>query len=293
MTRRTLIAGMLVALAGTAAGGAALARDEWVPEGVRVLRGRKYVRNGHERQKLDLYLPESTRPLPVLVWIHGGGWSGGDRSNPPILDFTGDGYAVVSVGYRLSGDAIFPAQIHDLKAAIRWLRANSATYNLDPDRIGVVGASAGGHLAALLGTSGGHAGLEGDLGNPEQSSEVQCVVDLFGPSDLTRMGRRRDQKKSPEARLIGGPIDRNRGRAERAAPLRYVDAGDAPFLILHGDADPVVPLEQSRRLRDALRDAGVEATLLTEPGGGHGPPEYYLREHRSRIASFLRSHLRR
>ena len=177
-------------------------------------------KGGHERQKLDLYLPEKADgPLPVIVWVHGGGWLAGSKDGGgPALPFVGKGYAVAAINYRLSQHAKFPAQIEDCKAAIRWLRANAKTYNLDPDHIGVWGASAGGHLVALLGTSGDVKELEGKEGNTDQSSRVQAVVDWFGPTDLTKMGGSHDQPNSPEARLFGGPVQENKEKAATSQP---------------------------------------------------------------------------
>jgi acetyl esterase/lipase len=172
-----------------------------------------YAATRNPRQTLDLLLPKtpkSDKPLPVVVNIHGGAFRMGDKSMGlrEIADLVASGdYAGVTINYRLSGEAIWPAQIHDCKAAIRWIRANAAKYRLDPDRIGVIGASAGGHLVAMLGTSGGVAVLEGDLGPyKEASSKVQCVVDQFGPSDLLAMGGTHDAPRSPESELIGGPV---------------------------------------------------------------------------------------
>lgn len=254
-----------------------------VPEGVRVLRDLEYARAGEKALLLDLYLPENAAgPLPLIIWIHGGGWSSGSKSGGPAIRLSGRGFAVASIDYRLSGEAVFPAQIEDCKAAVRWLRANSGKYNLDPRRFAAWGGSAGGHLVALLGTSGGVKELEGTIGNLEQSSRVQAVVDFFGPTDLLQMDAqaarnpavpskiKHDDPKSPESRLIGGPIQQNQERAAAANPITYVSRDDPPFLIMHGDRDPLVPLEQSRILYDALRAGGVEATFHVVKGGGHG-----------------------
>ena len=170
---------------------------------------------------------------------------------------------MASINYRLSQHAIFPAQIEDCKAAIRWLRANAAKYHLDADRIGVWGASAGGHLVAMLGTTGSVKELEGKGGNLDQSSRVQCVVDWFGPSDLPTMGGSHDDPGSPESRLIGGPVQENKEKARKASPLTYVSKDSAPFLIMHGDQDNVVPPGQSELLAEALKKAGVEVTLVS------------------------------
>src|SRR5437868_4772034 len=158
-----------------------------VPAGTKAHRDLEYVANGHERNKLDLFVPESADgPLPLIIWVHGGGWQAGSKDGCPPLrgGHTQRGYAVASINYRLSGHAPFPAQIEDCKAAIRWLRAHAKEYNLDPKRFGVWGSSAGGHLVALLGTSGDVK--EFDVGaNLDQSSRVQAVCDYFGPTDFT------------------------------------------------------------------------------------------------------------
>ncbi len=183
------------------------------------------------------------------------------------------------MSYRLSQEAVFPAQIEDCKAAIRWLRANADQYHIDPDRIGAWGASAGGHLVALLGTSGDVDELEGKLGNSEQSSRVQAVCDFFGPTDFLQMdahaqrGSRliHDAADSPESQLVGGPIQTNKGKVARANPITYVTEDDPPFLIVHGDRDALVPWHQSQLLFDALQDAGVKNIAFHKiEGAGHG-----------------------
>ncbi len=219
---------------------------------VNVLRDLAYVPGGHERQKLDLYLPteaDPNGPRPLLVWVHGGAWLGGSKNPCPAARFAKEGYAVASVNYRLSQHALFPAQIQDCKAAIRWLRANAGSYGYDPNRIGVWGASAGGHLVALLGTAGDVN--EFDVG-PNQSvpSRVQAVCDFFGPTDFTKMSgfwstMKHDAPDAPESKLIGGPIQENPPKAQKANPITYVTKDDPPFLIVHGDKDPLVPHNQS------------------------------------------------
>jgi acetyl esterase/lipase len=238
----------------------------------------EYVPGGHERQKLDLYLqiPATfkTPPRALIVWVHGGAWLGGNKNPCPALRFVNQGYAVASINYPLSQHAIFPAQIEDCKAAIRWLRANAGRYNLDPNRIGVWGASAGGHLVALLGTTGDVKDF--DVGpNAAVSSRVQAACDFFGPTDFTKMSSfpstmKHDAPDSPESKLIGDPIQDNKDKVQRANPIAYVTKDDPPFLIVHGDKDPLVPHNQSEILLDALKKAGVEATLYTVRGGGHG-----------------------
>lgn len=253
-----------------------------VPEGVVAHRDLPYVAGGHERQKLDLYLPETgDGPFPVIAWIHGGGWASGDKNGCPPLSsgLVAKGYAGVSIGYRLSGDATFPAQIEDCKAAIRWLRANAAKYKLDAAHIGVWGASAGGHLVALLGTSGEVKAFDAGA-DRDQSSRVQAVADFYGPTDFRAMDRHalpgsrliHDSANSPESRLVGGLIqEKAQDEKVRAAnPITFVTADDPPFLIVHGDQDPAVPHHQSELLYTALVAAKVPVRFVTVAGGGHG-----------------------
>jgi len=252
-------------------------RAPQVPKGVAVGDDVVYVRRGERELTLDLYWHEHADNLtPVIIWIHGGGWMQGSKTAPfPALALVDRGYAVSSISYRLSQEALFPAQIQDCKAAVRWLRANATRYHLDPDRIGAWGSSAGGHLAALLGTSGGVEDLEGTEGNLEYSSRVQAVCDWYGPTDFLRMNDvqgiiNHDAADSPESRLVGGPIQERRAEVARGNPISYVTPDDPPFLIMHGDRDRMVPLNQSEMLYAALQDAGVESTLSVVPGSGHG-----------------------
>jgi acetyl esterase/lipase len=184
------------------------------------------------------------------------------------------GYAAASINYRLSQQALFPAQIEDCKAAIRWLRANAKKYHLDPRHIGVWGASAGGHLVALLGATGGVKDLEGEEGNLDQSSRVQAVVDWFGPTDFATIGKGLSDPKSPVSRLIGGSPQENKEKAAKASPITYVGKDAAPTLIMHGDKDNLVPISQSEELAAALKKAGVEVTFQVVKGNGHGGPDF-------------------
>jgi acetyl esterase/lipase len=264
-----------------------------LPAGVTVQRDLEYVANGHERHRLDLYLPKKvTKPMPLIVWIHGGGWRNGSKEPCPAVRFVNKGYAVASVNYRLSQHAVFPAQIEDCKAAVRWLRANAKKYNLDPDRFGAWGSSAGGHLVALLGTSGDVKEMEGKGGNEDQSSRVQAVVDWFGPTDFTQMGGWHDGAKSPEAQLLGGPVQQNKDKAAKANPITYVSKDDPPFLILHGTKDMTVPLRQSEMLSDALKKAGVEVIFELIEGAGHGGKEFYTPQRMQMLEAFFTRHLK-
>lgn len=269
------------------------------PSGVTAYRDLTYVPDGGPRRTLDLYIPtEGKGPWPVIVWIHGGGWQNGSKDQcPPLRNgFVGKGYAVASLNYRLSQDAVFPAQIEDCKAALRWLRAHAADYHLDAGHFGVWGSSAGGHLVALLGTAGEVKDF--DRGeNLDQSSRVQAVCDFFGPSDLTPMvttpgyeGHGREG--SPESKLIGGTPAQNPDKARAASPVTYVSAGNPPFLIVHGQKDPVVPYDQSVRLDEALRKAGVETQLMLLPGAKHGGPEFFSPEVQSAVQRFFDEHLK-
>jgi acetyl esterase/lipase len=200
----------------------------------------------------------------------------GSKEQGVPLDYLALGYAVASINYRLSQHARFPAQVEDCKAAVRWLRVHAREYRLDPRRVAAWGASAGGHLAAMLGTTGDTT--EFDVGaHLDQPSRVQAVVDYFGPTDFLQMDAHRppggmihDPADSPESELIGGPIQEHKDKAARANPITYVTRADPPFLICHGDLDPLVPHHQSELLAAALQKAGVPATFYTVRGAGHG-----------------------
>ena len=206
-------------------------------------------------------LPRQTALCPSSYGFTEAAWSAGSKEGGPAVRLVAKGYAVASINYRLSQDAIFPAQIEDCKAAIRWLRANAKKYNLDAGHVGVWGESAGGHLVALLGTTGGVKELEGNNGNLDQSSRVQCVVDWFGPTDLSKMGGSQDNPDSPLAKLVGGPLRDRPELVKKANPIAFVGKDSAPFLIMHGEVDKLVPMSQSELLDAALRKAGIESTL--------------------------------
>jgi acetyl esterase/lipase len=273
--RATLLSLLLSAAASSAA--AQPAPGTPLPAGTKVLKDLAYVEGGHERQKLDLYLPATGARWPLVVAIHGGAFRMGSKEGEPAGAFVARGFAVAAINYRLSQHAVFPAQVEDGKAAVRWLRANGAKYGYDPGRIASFGQSAGGHLAAMLGTTGDVEAF--DVGpHLDQSSRVQAVVDFFGPTDFLQMDGHRpsaramvhDAPDSPESQLVGGPIRDNPDRVARANPVTYVTRDDPPFLIVHGDADTLVPHHQSVLLDEALRKAGVPVRFVTIPGGPHG-----------------------
>ena len=281
--------------------GAAGLRGQAAAGGFRALRDLPYVADGHERQRLDLYLPNEpaaadARPgRPLVFWLHGGGWEAGGKQDCPATALVGRGYVVASVGYRLSSQAVYPAQIEDCKAAVRWLRAHAGEYGIDPARLGVWGASAGGHLAALLGTTAGTRRF--DVGaNLDQSSAVQGVLDWFGPTDFLRWGdppaeEILDASYTAIARLLGGTVRAHEELARSASPLYFVDPRSAPFLIVHGDRDATVPVQQSEELHAALRKAGVESTLRVLPGAEHGGPAFSTPENIALMTAFFDRHL--
>jgi acetyl esterase/lipase len=265
-----------------------------------VLRDVEYAKVDGRALTLNLSVPRSERPVPLVVYVHGGGWRQGSKERSPSAPLLRLGYAVASIDYRLSDVAKFPAQIDDCKAAIRYLRANAAKHNIDPDRIGVWGSSAGGHLVALLGTTGDDEKLEGELGNAGVSSRVHAVVDFCGPANLLTIGRQAGQAgfdgeaKNAVALLLGGPVDGRRELAELASPVSHVTKDDAPFLILHGEEDATVPVAQSEELAAALRAAGVPVTFHRVPGTGHNVALGFRKDPRLAlsVARFFDEHLK-
>lgn len=273
-----------------------------LPPGVEALRDLPYAETDNPRQKLDLFLPKSRKgdqPLPVIVFIHGGGWRGGDKNGGigNVGRFVESGeYAGASIGYRLTDEAQWPAQIHDCKAAIRWIKAHAKEYNLDASKIGVWGTSAGGHLVSFLGTSGDVKELEGTLGKHlDQNSSVTCVMNFFGPENFLSMVRQPstvDRTKGgdyPEALLLGGPVPEKEAAAKEASPVTHVSKGDAAFFTAHGTKDPLVPFAQAQEIHAALQKAGVPSLLQEMTNGGHGFRSPILDE---RVKQFFDLHLR-
>ena len=265
-----------------------------------------------QAQKLDIYLPdEGEGPFPVIVWIHGGAFMSCDKADLqvlPSLEGLKRGYAVVAINYRMSGEARFPALVHDIKAAIRWIRANAQTYHFDPNRIAAWGGSAGGYLALMLGTSAGVAKLQDlSMGNPDQASTVQAVVSWFGPSDFLRMDEQLEESglrplpgtehsgaNSPESLILGRKITEIPEQVRAANPLTYVRPGAPPFLVQHGTRDATVPVQQSvvaaAELKAVLGDDMVTLELLEE--AGHADPRFETPENVNRVLGFLDKHLK-
>ncbi|WP_175414921.1 alpha/beta hydrolase [Nibricoccus aquaticus] len=280
-----------------------------------LIRGLVYARVDELELKLDLHLPvkRDGPPLPVVLWFHAGGMMEGGRGFCPIANLAKEGFAVASVSYRLSGQAKFPAQIEDSKAAVRWLRAHAEEYHFDAAHIGACGESAGGMLASLLGVTGDMPHLEGSVGgNLEFSSRVQAVVGLCVPTDLTEMLTKRSERsfwaklfttgnfkeaKFTFARayvmkkLFGGPLPEHADLVRMASAVTHVSTDDPPFLLFHGRKDPLVPLVQGQGLQRALSQAGVESRLIVVETSVHGfgrfPPEMM-----AETRAFFNRHLR-
>ena len=261
-----------------------------------------------DAQKLDLYIPSTgSGPFPVVLMVHGGGFMFGDKSDGAGLtgvdQLLAAGYAVASINYRLSAEAKYPAQIYDAKAAVRFLRENAAKYNLDPEKFGAWGASAGGNLVSLLGTTCNVAELEGDLGNPDQSSCVQAVVDWFGPIDFLKMdeqfagtscGQTHNAANSPESKLVGAEIQTVPDIVATTNPMNYIDASDAPFLVENGTADCNIPPIQNKNFADALSAAigADKVTYVSLEGAGHGGSQFETEENVKLVIGFLDKYLK-
>ena len=260
-----------------------------VPEGVEVIRDLEFAKPNGYSLKLDLYRPkERTEELPIVIWVHGGGWKNGSKTNCKASWLAQHGFAVASISYRLTDVAQWPAQIDDCRASVRWLRANAKEHGLNPKNIGVFGSSAGGHLVALMGTR-----------PVDEAGRVQAVCDWFGPTDLLTMppnnvgnGRtEEDIAQSNGALLLGATVRDIPDKAKDASALNHVSSDDAPFLIMHGSEDPGVPLDQSIKFHEKLRAADVEAELIVIDGAKHGGPEFNEEKQQLRILEFFKKHL--
>lgn len=248
--------------------------------------------------KLDLYLPAGATKPKLIVWVHGGAWRSGSKADVPIRGLLDAGYAIASVDYRLSPVAPFPAQVHDIKAAIRYLRAKEKEYGYDAGRIAIAGSSAGGHLAALVGVSNGHSELEGKVGEHlGESSDVQAIVSFFGMSNLTTILAQSTphglKVRVPALQLLlGGQPEEKPDLARLASPVFHVDAKDPPLLLLHGDQDPQAPINQSHELQGRYDAAGVSCRFVVVHGGKHGGSEFFNAERLKLVQEFLAERLR-
>ena len=247
---------------------------------------------------LDIYMPRGVEDPQLLVWIHGGRWLYRTKEDINTLALVEEGFAIASIDFRLSVDEPFPAQIHDIKAAIRFLRANAETYGYEATRIGVHGRSSGGHLTSLVGVTNGVKELEGELGDHlDVSSDVQVAVSYFGASNLTTI---LDQStpfgvmlRGPAlALLLGGPMEATAELAELASPVFHVDAQDPPLLLLHGDQDPQMPINQAHELHGVYKEHELPVHLEVIHGAKHGTPEFFDAKRTELVAEFLKEHLR-
>jgi acetyl esterase/lipase len=261
--------------------------------------------NVSETHKLDIYVPSGPGPHPTVIYFHPGAFMFGDKTDIP--DSTGkallkDGYALVGVNYRLSGEAKFPAAVQDAKASARFLRANAAEYDLDPDNFVAWGASAGGNLAALVGVSDGAAYFDDpSLGNPGVSGGVEAVIDWFGPTNFGLLDEQakaqgspasdqtHNDANSPESLYLGAALPTVPDLVEKSNPITYVGEGDPPFLVQKGSKDCTVAIENTKMMANALRDAGVRAEYDLLEGAGHGGQQFETDANNQRVLDFLHS----
>ena len=264
-----------------------------------------FATRGTRKLRLDFCRPKGDGPFPVVVCVHGGGWVGGHHHGfrKQIAWLAENGFAAATVEYRLAPKDKFPAQVHDVKAAVRFLRANAARFRIDPKRVGAWGASAGGHLVSMLGLSGPKDGLEGDGPHLDQSSRVQAVVNWFGGLDFRTMhltpigtialklgfgGRNLDALM----RDFLGTADRTAPVVAQASPATYADAADPPILTLQGARDVLVPVAEARRFHQALQKAGAPTTLVVYPRAGHGFGGAVRGQAQAQTLAFLAKHLK-
>jgi acetyl esterase/lipase len=263
-----------------------------------------YGKAGDTELKLDLAVPAGDGPFPAIVFIHGGGWYQGRRQgySNQIRKAAKRGYVAATITYRLmkfdiknketaKALPIFPAQVHDAKASIRWVRANAKKYHIDPNRIGVTGGSAGGHLSLLVGLADASAKMEGKSGNPKQSSRVQAVVNVFGPTEMAS-GHDTSSVAWIYRLFMGGKPDQVPLAYKLSSPVNYVSKDDPPVLTLHGDQDTLVPIAQATLLDKKMKAAGADHTLMIFKGQGHG----FAGEHRTKadaaMWNFFEKHLK-
>ena len=259
-----------------------------------IIQNVEYARVGEHSLKLDVYVPHGKPQPALIVWVHGGAWRSGSKSNMPLSTLVEEGYPIASVDYRLSTQARFPAQVHDLKAAIRFLRAHGTNLRIPSTKIVIAGDSAGAHLAVLVGVSNGHAELEGKIGtNLVTSSDVQGIISLYGAANLTTILSQSTPHglsvRIPALELLlGGQPTNVVDLARLASPVFHVDPDDPPLLLLHGDEDPQMPIDQSYELQGAYRRVRGSVEFEVVNGGAHGGPKFYDPERLAIVKRFLR-----
>ncbi len=260
----------------------------------RVVRDIDYARDGDLAHRLDLHLPSGKPKHPLIVWVHGGAWRSGSKASMPLGKLVADGHAVASVDYRLSTQARFPAQVHDIKAAIRFLRAHAMEWNLSAHKIIVAGDSAGAHLAALVGVSNGVRDLEGAVGkHQDRSSNVQAILSFYGASNLGTILKQStpfglNMRVPALALLLGAQPEEAPELAALASPVTHVDPRDPPLLLLHGDQDPQMPINQSHELAGAYKQAGVFVHFEVVHGAAHGGAMFFDEERLAVVRKFLK-----
>jgi acetyl esterase/lipase len=289
---------VIVAVALAVAWGSSVARvaaaEPVVPPGMEWQAGIEFARPGDVPLPLNLARPAAAgAPRPAVLCIHGGGLRHGTRTsyNRFCLELATRGYVAATIDYRLVPQHPFPAAIHDAKAAVRWLRANAVRLGIDPQRIGATGQSAGGYLALFLGLTPDVPRFEGSGGNPDQSSAVACVVNVYGPTDLVSDWDTSEDGKALLPLWFGGPLDTHRSAYIEGSPLSWATPAAAPTLCIHGTADRLVAYEQSQWLVERLQKAGVEAELVTIEGAGHGFKDADRDRADAALLSFLNRHL--
>lgn len=270
-------------------------QNTYAADDVQMERDIEYSNPDNQHLQLNIASPHGEGPFPAVLCIHGGGFRAGSRDGYDglIKKLAEHGYVAATVTYRLAPKYQFPAAVFDVKAAIRWLRANAKQYKIDPDRIGVTGGSAGGHLAQFLGVTADQKQFEGDGGNQDQSSRVACVVNFYGPSDFTKSYGKSVDAADVLPLFLGGDVDHARQRHIEASPLYWVTPDAAPTLCVHGTKDNYVAFEQAEWIVDRLKAAGVEAELLKMEGAGHGFKGPDEEQAESAMLSFFDKHLKK
>jgi acetyl esterase/lipase len=269
--------------------------QQTAPDGVAFERNVVYGKGGGEDLTLNLARPkDAAGPLPCVLVIHGGGWAAGKKEAHDNLtwELAKRGYVSATVGYRLAPKSLYPAQIEDVKCAVRFLRANAQTYGVDPNRVGATGFSAGGHLSLMLGVMGKDDGLEGEGGWADHSSQVNAVVAFFGPTDFINV-EFPDASRGIVERWIGGTREQKKEEYRKASPVTYASKGDAPTLLIQGTKDPLVPHDQAYRMADALTAAGVPGRVDLILGAGHGWGGAELQRTADATYGFFDAHLKK
>jgi acetyl esterase/lipase len=257
----------------------------------------EYAKAGDISLKLDLYLPANPEDSTLIVWVHGGAWRGGSKNNPSIRPLIEKGYSIASVDYRLTPVAPFPANVHDIKAAIRFLRARAGEYGYGPDKFVISGSSAGGHLAALVGVSNDQKDLEGSLGDHlDQPSDIAAIVDFYGASNLTTILKQSTPHglsvRVPALELLlGGQTEDMVDIAKLASPVFHVDVSDPPLLLIHGDQDPQMPINQAHELHGVYKELNLPVQFEVIHGGAHGGKAFFDEERLTLVDYFLKKHL--